>query len=282
MRRYMMIWTVALIAMAGRATAAEFSWSFDSLDLSPAKVTGGTVTLDHFDASTQAQTDFLVTSVVVPDFPDGTGAYVHHPPFSAGGGGGAGGYLMGYTNVPPNGGGAYLNDYTIMMDIYLPALDWTALFNTNPGHGNDADWYVAPDGSLGIGELGYSPSGTISAGRWHRLAFVQDQANNLTQYFVDGAKVFQSGAAGLDGRFSLYTSNDAPPQLVIHGEGDGSGNYSNEIYMGSLFFADFPLSEAEIVALGGASYEGIRIVPEPAGLMMGLLLGAGLLARRRR
>jgi hypothetical protein len=35
-----------------------------------------------------------------------------------------------------------------------PSLNWTALMNTAPDQSNDADFYVADDGTIGIGGLG--------------------------------------------------------------------------------------------------------------------------------
>ena len=85
------------------------------------------------------------------------------------------GYFIRLLESGPNGGGAYINRYTLIMDLLVPgSLNWTALFNTDPSNSNDADWYLAPDGSIGIGALGYSAAGSVVAGTWYRLAFTAD------------------------------------------------------------------------------------------------------------
>jgi hypothetical protein len=215
-----------------------------------------------------------------PDLPDGTAAFLYHPILP---GGGDGGYQIAYAGVLPNGGGQYVNNYTFVFDLLVPVLRWTALFQTNPANpsGNDADWYIAANGSIGIAALGaYSDPGVIEAGRWHRVGFVRDSTSGTAKYWVDGNPAFTGSPGSLDGRFSLFSSNDAPPQVNLHGEGDTSGNYTNAMYMSSFLFADFAFDNARMAGLGGPSARGIP-VPEPA-LAVLLLSAAGALGAIRR
>jgi hypothetical protein len=67
------------------------------------------------------------------------------------------GYDLTFDDTPPNGGGQYVNRYTFLIDILVPGtLDYVPLFQTNTDNANDADWYIATDGSFGIGALGYT------------------------------------------------------------------------------------------------------------------------------
>jgi hypothetical protein len=265
-------------ASQGYADVA-LSWTFDNGDLSIAQSLGGSGQLTYKDAATQAATTFGVTSPNPPNPVDGPAGFLHHGQLPNGG---EAGYQLSYTNVLPNGGGAYVNDYTMIFDVFIPQINWTPLFNTDPANGNDADWYVDPSGALGIGELGYSPAGTISANTWHRLGFVHDRTGGTVKYWVDGTNVFTGAAAAIDARYSLYSSNDAiPAHVSLHGEGDGSGNYTNEIYWNNFFFADFPLSDQAMAALGGVTSAAIP-VPEPATWMLVGIIAAATAARRRR
>lgn len=261
-----------------------FQWHFTGNALPATTALGGDATLSYFDAATEGLTAFgdTATNPDVADFPDGPGTYMFTPVLDDGG---RGGYAIDFVSgIAANGGpGAqYVNTYSVLFDVYIPTLDWTPFFNTNATHGNDADWYVSPSGALGIGALGYSPAGTIQAATWYRLGFVRDFESNLVTYYVNGASVFSGAAGSLDGRFSLYTSDNPGADLLIYGEGDTSGNYTNPIYTGSILFANYAFSSSEMAALGGPSFRGIP-VPEPSSVvMLGLGLGTCVIAARRR
>jgi hypothetical protein len=145
------------------------------------------------------------------------------------------------------------------MDLLIPdSLNWTALFNTDPTNGNDADWYVAPDGSFGIGELGYSEVGLITPNTWNRLTFAADLGAGTVVFYLNGTAVMTlTGADLLDGRFSLYSNADPGPDLLLFNEGDLSGVYTHELYLASVAVVDRMLSGTEVSALGGPQAEGI-------------------------
>ena len=288
-KRYLISWReenmrTLLRTMAGTAVAiacstafgAQFEWDFNA-NLTPTLQSGGVATMDYFNAVTTAATVFGTTGGAIPNPTGGPSGYVYFPGNSISGG--LGGYTISYTGVPANGGGSYVNNYTMIWDLYIPSLNWTALVNTAPDHSNDADFYVADDGTVGIGGLGYSSSAVVAAGQWSRIAFIQDQTHNQSLYYVNGIQVFSGAAGSLDGRFSLYTGTDTPPQLVILGEGDTSGNYANDLYLSAYYFSDTALTDAAITGLGGVTAGGI-VVPEPTSLS--LLALAGLVCWRRR
>ena len=62
------------------------------------------------------------------------------------------------TTAAPTVGGAYINRYTLMFDMLVPSpwsLTWLVpFFNTDPYNlsGNDADFYLYGDGSVGIAD----------------------------------------------------------------------------------------------------------------------------------
>lgn len=275
----------ALAALGSHAHAVTATWNFSSL--APDFVQGGGApTMAFYDGDTAAVTTFGMTNgaspleTAVPDLPDGPAAFLHHPPLPNGG---VGGYTLDFApgTFLGNGGGAFVNSYTVVIDLYLAGLDWTALFQTNNAHTNDADWYVSPDGSVGIGSLGYSAP-AMNTGAWRRLAFVHDGDAGTVKYFLDGSEIFNGAAGGTDGRHSLYTSDNPGPDFVFQGEGDGSGNYTNEAWISSFMIADYAVTDDQIARLGGASANGI-IIPEPStGLMLLLSLAAAPLLTRRR
>ncbi|MCH8042148.1 MAG: endonuclease/exonuclease/phosphatase family protein [Planctomycetes bacterium] len=236
----------------------EFHWNFDGGDLSIDRQVGGTAVMSYFNDGARTVTTFGNTSTNpnVADMPDGPGNFLHHTPFPDGG---AGGYGVDYTGVVGNAGGGFVNEYTMVFDVFIPDLaSWSAMFNTNSGHANDADWYVDPAGRLGIGALGYTDDAVISPSTWHRIGIVLDGDDNFVRYYVDGEKVFdRANQASIDGRFSLYTEDHDGFDLIVQGEGDTSGNYSNEVYLGAYFFANSALDDDTMKSLGGVSAQGI-------------------------
>jgi 5'-nucleotidase / UDP-sugar diphosphatase len=269
---------LAILLMACPADAAFFHWNFNTGTLGATHESGGNATLDYFNPETQAATTFDMTGGSIPNPADGPTGYVYFNGNAVGNG--FGGLSIDYTGVVPNGGGQYVNNYTLILDIYVPNIDWTALFNTNPIHGNDADWYISPDSKLGIGDLGYSADPVIQANTWHRVAFVRDFTNGTAKYFVDGSLVRSAGPGEGDGRFSLYAEDNPGNDLLILGEGDSSGNYANDIYLSAVYLNDSALGDEVISGLGGVQATGI-VVPEPASALAISLAGVILLLRRR-
>ncbi len=237
-----------------------WEWSFDSDTGTPALGDGE---LSWNTAEARSLAAYETTDGAVIPHPDGTPAgYLRLPAYASDGDF----PLLSFNGSAANGGGAYLNQYTIVMDVYVPGFsDWLPFFNTNPANGNDADFYLAPDGALGIGNLGYSIPETLSLNAWHRIAFVADLGAGVVSYYRDGELVFQrTGDSLLDGRFALYSGADPGPDLLLGNEGDTGGVYTHEWLLAAFAFTDRTLSPEEIVELGAPSAAGIFIsVPPP-------------------
>lgn len=197
--------------------------------------------------------------------------------------------LHAFHGIGANGGGAYVNQYTILMDVKFnsqPNGAFASLFNTAANNGSsDGDsflqWGAGNQASIGIqGTYGGSFTGDV----WHRLGIAVQTFFDGTEldFYLDGALVNQRidrpGGQPIDGRFSLYTYNDSDPAddgVYILGDNDGD-NGSGQISL--LAFYDHRLTAGEIQSLGAVG----QPVPEPATLVTLGLAGAALLRRRRR
>ena len=154
-----------------------------------------------------------------------------------------------------NGGGHFVNQYTLIMDVMFPAASsgqWRALFQTDPFNhaGNDAEFFVGngsttPD-SNGLGVEGQF-NGTLAPDTWHRVAFAVDLAapagQQLTKY-VNGALVgSQSLSGGIDGRYAL-----GPSAALFTA---GISGLTQPGFVSSIQIVNGTLPAAAIAALGG-------------------------------
>ena len=94
------------------------------------------------------------------------------------------GYAM-YPGAEANGGGTYVNEFTLIMDILYPAASdakWRSLVQTNECNGNDGDFFINTANGIGIGG---SYQGTIAPNTWYRVAWSINCANTTgSVYFA--------------------------------------------------------------------------------------------------
>lgn len=159
------------------------------------------------------------------------------------------GYVMSH-GIAPNGGGAYVNQYTLIMDIMYPAASsgtWRSLFQTATANGNDGDLFINDGNGIGISSL---YAGAILPDTWHRVAFVFDltlTSNRLKKY-IDGSLVGAQNLDGLDGRWSL----DPTALLFTDNDGETAAGFVNSIQI-----HDVALTDTDIFSLGKATAAGI-------------------------
>jgi hypothetical protein len=244
----------------------SYEWRFTNGDLSKALGNGS---MAYTGFGTAGDTSFGTTDGSTVPHINGTPAkYMHVPAFQDD----SEGYLLYLSSTGPNvGTNQYVNAYTILYDVLVPGpLDWLPFFQTDPFNLNDADFYLASDGTIGIGNAYSAP--VISPSIWYRIAFVLDAAANRRAYYVNGFNVGSGSGDGFGGRWSLYSNQDLDgnqqpiPQLLLFNEGDTSGVYTHELYVSSIAVADRVLSNAELSALGGPNASGIlarSFTPKP-------------------
>lgn len=162
------------------------------------------------------------------------------------------GYVMTH-GIAPNGGGSYVNQYTLIMDVMFPAASsgqWRALFQTSDANANDSDLFVNDANGVGISGV---YTGAIVADTWHRVAFVFDLTLSTTRLrkFIDGTLVgTQDLSAGVDGRWSMN-----PTALLFTDE----NNETRAGWVNSLQIHNVALPDSYLAALGGATAGGIPL-----------------------
>lgn len=114
-------------------------------------------------------------------------------------------YLAVNPSFTANGGGSYVNEYTVAIDYVQTTgpTSWNSLFQTAyGGNDNDGDLWTDGAGHIGNGEVGYSTL-TYDAATWHRI--VWSVANgSFFRVYVDGVLFLDGTPQAVDGRFALY------------------------------------------------------------------------------
>lgn len=154
-----------------------------------------------------------------------------------------------YLTVNPafaaNGGGSYVNEYTIAWDV-KPDQNWNSLYQTAlNGRDNDADLWINAStqtaATIGVGDVGYSAS-TFDATKWHRI--VLSVANgSFFRVFVDGTLMLDGAGQPVDGRFSLY-----PDRIHLFADDNWEDAW---ILVGTVATWNRALTNEEVAAMGG-------------------------------
>lgn len=176
---------------------------------------------------------------------------------------GPGDYLEMRPNISANGGGAYVNQYTLVMDaIYAERLSVpAAIYQTNPSNNNAVECLVSTqEGNDGIGFDGQY-DGDIEPLVWYRIGIVVDTVANTMSKYIDGSLVGVQTLDGVDGRWSLYTAEQGQPTLLF--TSPNNLQETREVYVNSLAIVDCAMSAEDMAELGGPSPQGLFPGPPP-------------------
>lgn len=197
------------------------------------------------------------TAFGIPDIDGSPAMVMHFPAYPTSGDG-----IQMFHGIAANGGGLYVNQYTLIMDVLFPASSdniWRSLFQTNEVNSNDGDLYIGDGGTTpspnGIGISG-SYHGTILPDTWYRLAFSVDLTRSKVDKYIDGVYVGTTNLSGVDGRWSLYPAADNLPAWLFSDESGDTG----EGYANSVTIVDCAMLPEDIAAVGKAKAEGIGII----------------------
>ena len=165
---------------------------------------------------------------------------------------GEGSYYICTHGIAPNGDGAKVNEWTLLIDFSYPASSrsdppngYNDLFQTDPTNVDDADWTINSSGAIGIGAVGYSSAYgyTTEANIWYRLVVVVDNGVRH-DVWVDGVEIFQGNEQGIDGRFSLAET------ILLFCAGNSQDRDDAPIDVSTVAIWDTPLSATDVQALG--------------------------------
>ena len=238
-------WTFVVIKPT-QANGITAQWDFDNANLA-ATIGQALEFLDGTGGTTAAGTQFGTTaSFGIPAIGGGNAKVMSTPAATTP----DIGYLMRH-GARPNGDAAAtkVNQWTLIMDILITTPGWHSFIQINsPINSNDGELFVNPGNGIGISG---SYQGSIVRGQWHRVAFAVDMTQATISKFIDGVKVSDQTAGGLNGRWGLL------PTAILFGDEDGESQAS---YLNSVQVRNYKVSDAGIAALGGPSADGIPMV----------------------
>jgi len=262
-----------LLALAAAAVAGGLAhaaiigqWDFENGNL--AATVGGQplAYLDGAGGATETQTTFETLDI------GGQAAKVmKFPPCDASS-------YMGYTMPTPadgNGGGALLNQWTLILDVMFPTesdAKWRAIFEADNRLTPDSDFFINPGNGIGVSG---TYAGNVTPNVWHRLAIVVDQSagvNRISKY-IDGVQVGVQPAGGVDGRWAPSPAYYV--ELFNDNDGDVQAGYVN-----SIQFHDAALSQYQIAAYGGATAAGLPTTLPPVSSYLEASIPPGKAATR--
>ena len=175
----------------------------------------------------------------------------------------SGTYYQCEHGIGANGGGGYVNEFTLLFDVMYPqqsAGQWRAFYQSGYDAYNDSEYFIHPaDESWGVGDLGYTDNATVgefysSHSTWYRVVLTVNLDNNsgaaFHDLYINGKLEGNHNTANLDldGRFALYPSDDANPYLVLCGDNDGE---DARMHFSNIAIWGRPLTPEEIADLGG-------------------------------
>jgi hypothetical protein len=266
---------VSAVVGSGAARADVFWVNFDDPSFSINDGTAGSTFGYHNDSASVVSFNTISNFGIGP-MAGGDRVVMQFPLFSGSQG------LVFNPNVAANGGGTFLNQYTMMWDLYFDEATvgpWMSLYQTNATNTNDGELFIRnSDRGLGISGV---YGGRVELNEWNRVGVTVDLSLDGARMrkFINGVFVGTNTLAGVDGRWSMYRQElGGANYLLTDDNGETSAGFISAFY-----FENRALSDTEMSAWGGAKAIGFSAVPEPssAGLLTAVA-AAGLAFRRRR
>lgn len=158
---------------------------------------------------------------------------------------GVGSHYKMFHGIAPNGGGKFVNEFSIQFDFSVPAIDgWRCFFQLTPANSNDGDCFINTAGNIGTAATGYAQY-AVKANEWYRFTVSVKNGVQFNTY-IDGQLLRNGTIQSVDGRFSLDSL------LLVFADNDGE---DKEINCAELAIWDHALTANEIASLGGYGHQ---------------------------
>jgi hypothetical protein len=154
---------------------------------------------------------------------------------------GVGSYYKMEHLISPKNGESKVNEYTLQYDFKITETGtWRSFFQTAVNNSGDADFFINPNGEIGVAAIGYSGK-SINPNEWYRIIISVKNGSQFNIY-LDGQLLLKGIVQPVNGRFSLEN------QLLIFADDDGEDGLIN---CSELAIWDKVLTAEEALELGG-------------------------------
>ncbi|MEZ5323835.1 MAG: hypothetical protein R3F19_02030 [Verrucomicrobiales bacterium] len=163
--------------------------------------------------------------------------------------------------IAPNGGGLYVNRYTLLMDVMrVGSSGASSLIQASPKKNPGDATFFWQGSNMGQGGGGYNGDGSFTADEWHRIGFAVDLADEkVITKWVDGVLQDEWVPQSKD-----HIRRAMEPEVLLFWDNDGE---RSQWYVNSVQFLDGKLSDEEMQALGGPTAEGFE-APSATGFQI--------------
>ncbi len=158
---------------------------------------------------------------------------------------GKGSYYKMQHQIPANGGGTFVNEYTLQYDFKVSSIGvWHSFFQTDISNSNDGDFFINPAGNIGVAAVGYS-SYSVNPNEWYRMVISVKNGSHFICY-LDGKPIISGNIQDIDGRFSLENL------FLVFADENGE---DADIYCSELAIWNQALTAGQVSELGGFGHE---------------------------
>lgn len=197
---------------------------------------------------TKAETGFGIPLILSGNHSFNIGPDVENGAISIG----AGSYYRMIHQISPNTGENKINEYTLQYDFKIDRYGtWRSFFQTSSNNQNDGEFFINPNGQIGVSAVGYS-SYSVNPNEWYRLVI---SVKNMTQFnvYIDGKLLMKGIVQPVDWRFAL------DKELLIFADENGEDGL---IYCSELAVWNKALTSEEVLELGGYQHSSPAIVTQ--------------------
>jgi hypothetical protein len=162
---------------------------------------------------------------------------------------GVGSYFKAIHGIEANGGGAKVNEYTLLIDFKVASTGrYYSFMQTDLTNTSDGEIFINGDGKIGISG-GYYSEPAVEADTWYRYVLTV-KCGELWKQYLNGKLLNEvasdhDGKMNVDDRFALD-----PAGVLLFADEDGE---DNEIHVAATAVYDYALSADEVAVLGKVS-----------------------------